>query len=102
GDSDCVTLLKFEDIAKRLTSETRVFLPKVIMEKTSREEADIAGTTFEEFKARFPRVRFKVLHKVNTLFSNKKLYEKGYVKNYVEDYLQNPLAKKFEALPLPN
>jgi len=102
GDSDCVTLLTFDDIARRLTSETRVFLPKVIMEKTSRVEADISGTSFEEFKARFPRVRFKVLHKVNTRFSNRKLYEKGYVKNYVEGYLENPLAKKFEAVPLPN
>ena len=72
------------------------------MEKTANEERDIAGVSFEEFKARFPRIRFKVLHKINTYFSNRKLYEKGYVKNYVEDYLDNPLSKKFEGIMLPS
>lgn len=101
GDSDCATLLTFSDIAKRLTDQTRVWLPKVILESSSKEEKDISGVFFDDFKAKFPRVRFKVLHKVNSHLSNRKLYEKGYVKNYVEDYLNNPLSKKFEAVALP-
>ena len=71
------------------------------MEKSNKEEKDISGAPFSDFKARFPRVRFKILHKIDTDFSNRKLYEKGYLKNYVEDYLQNPLAKKVETLPIP-
>ncbi|CCQ91819.1 hypothetical protein NITGR_850006 [Nitrospina gracilis 3/211] len=102
GDSDCSTLLTFNDISKRLTHETRVYIPKVIMEHPSRGERDISGVTFDEFKSWFPRTRFRILHKVNTQVSNKKLYEKGYLKNYVEDYLGNPLHKKVEAVPLPN
>ncbi|MCF8720396.1 radical SAM protein [Nitrospina gracilis] len=102
GDSDCSTLLTFSDIAKRLSNETRVYIPKVIMEHPSRGERDISGVTFDEFKSWFPRIRFRVLHKVNTHVSNKKLYEKGYLRNYVEDYLGNPLHEKVEATPLPN
>ena len=102
GDSDCSTLLTFEDIAKRLTNQTQVYLPKVIMEKAAYEEQDIAGVSYEDFKARYSHIRFKTLHRINTHFSNRKLYEKGYVKNYVEDYLDNPLARKFEAIPVPN
>lgn len=101
GDSDCTTLLTFSDVEKMLTNETQVWLPKVIMESSSKEERDISGVNFDDFKARFPRIRFKVLHKVNSYLSNRKLYEKGYVKNYVEGYLDNPLARKFEAMPLP-
>lgn len=102
GDSDCTTLLTFSDIAGRLTNQTQVYLPKVIIEKASREEKDISGFDFEDFKMQFPRTRFKVLHKINNRMSNRKLYEKGYLKNYVEDYLNNPLSKKFEAVPVPN
>jgi len=102
GDSDCSTLLTFNDVAQRLNGENQVYLPKVIMEHPSMEEKDISGVTFEEFKERFPRVRFKVLHKVNAKMSNRKLYEKGYLKNIVEDYLGNPLAKKIAEAPLPN
>ncbi|MFQ5451528.1 MAG: radical SAM protein [Nitrospinaceae bacterium] len=102
GDSDCTTLLTFSDIAKRLTYERRVFLPKVIMEKASDDERDISGASFDDFKARFPRCTFKVLNKINSNLSNRKLYEKGYLKNYVEGYLQNPLSKNFEAMSLPN
>jgi hypothetical protein len=102
GDSDCSTLLTFNDIAKRITNQTLVYLPTVIMENTSNEERDIAGVSFDELKSWFPRCRFKVLHKINSKQSNRKLYEKGYLKNYVEDYLQNPLSKQFEAIPLPN
>jgi len=102
GDSDCTTLLTFQDIAKRINGQTQVYIPRVIMEHPSGEERDIAGVTFDEFKSWFPRTRFRVLHKVNTSISNKKLYEKGYIKNYVEDYLGNPLSKKIEAVSLPN
>jgi hypothetical protein len=102
GDSDCSTLLTFNDVALRLNGETQVYLPKVIMEHPSKGEKDIAGVTFDEFKERFPRIRFKVLHKVNSKMSNRKLYEKGYLKNVVEDYLDNPLAKKIAEAPLPN
>jgi len=102
GDSDCTTLLTFSDVAKRITNQRVIHLPRVIMEKSSNDERDISGVSFEDFKERFPRVRFKVLNKVNSALSNKKLYEKGYLKNFVEDYLQNPLSKKFEAIAHPN
>jgi len=102
GDSDCSTLLTFGDVARRITDQTRIFLPKVIMEHPSKIERDISGVTFDEFKQQFPRVRFKVMNRVNSKMSNKKLYEKGYLKNYVEDYLGNPLAKKIGAVVLPN
>jgi hypothetical protein len=102
GDSDCTTLLTFSDVAKRISSQKVVHLPRVIMEKSSNDERDISGVSFDEFKEQFPRVRFKVLHRVNSVLSNKKLYEKGYLKNYVEDYLRNPLSKKFETVAHPN
>ena len=102
GDSNCTTLLTFSDVAKRITHQTRVYLPKVILEKSSDVEMDISGETFDEFKARFPRCTFKVLNKVNSGLSNRKLYEKGYLKNYVEDYLGNPLSKKLEMMASPN
>lgn len=102
GDSNCSTLLTFGDVGRRLTNQRRVYLPKVILEGASGEEKDISGASFEEFQSQFPRCTFKVLHKVNSDLSNKKLYEKGYLKNYVEDYLGNPLHKKFEAITLPN
>jgi len=102
GDSNCTTLLTFSDVAKRITHQKRVYLPKVILEKSADVEMDIAGETFDEFKAKFPRCTFKVLNKVNSGLSNRKLYEKGYLKNYVEDYLGNPLSKKFEMMASPN
>ncbi len=102
GDSDCTTLLTFSDVAKRIDQQRVVHLPRVIMEKSSNDEKDISGYSFDDFKESFPQVRFKVLNKVNSDLSNKKLYEKGFLKNYVEDYLQNPLSKKFEAIAHPN
>jgi hypothetical protein len=102
GDSDCTTLLTFSDVAKRISTQKVVHLPRVIMEKSSNDERDISGVSFDEFKEQFPRVRFKVLNRVNSNLSNKKLYEKGYLKNYVEDYLLNPLSKKFECVAHPN
>jgi hypothetical protein len=102
GDSDCTTLLTFSDVAKRISYQKVVHLPRVIMEKSSNDERDISGVSFDDFKDRFPRVRFKVLNRVNSKLSNKKLYEKGYLKNYVEDYLRHPLSKKFERIAHPN
>ena len=102
GDSDCTTLLTFSDVAKRIDRQRVVHLPRVIMEKSSNDERDISGLSFDDFKESFPHVRFKVLNKVNSDLSNKKLYEKGFLKNYVEDYLQNPLSKKFEEVAHPN
>lgn len=102
GDSNCSSLLTFSDVARRLNGQTRVFLPKVIMERTSNDNRDIAGESYDDFQARFPRCQFKVLHKVNSKLSNKKLYEKGYLKNYYQDCLQNPLYNKFELVPLPH
>lgn len=102
GDSDCTTLLTFSDVARRITNQTRVYLPKVIMEKSSNDERDISGESFDDFKARFPRCTFRVLNRINSRLSNRKLYEKGFIKNYVEGYLMNPLSKKFEAVALPN
>ena len=102
GDSDCTTLLTFSDVAKRIDRQRVVHLPRVIMQKSSNDERDISGLSFDDFKESFPQVRFKVLNKVNSDLSNKKLYEKGFLKNYVEDYLQNPLSKKFEAVAHPN
>jgi hypothetical protein len=102
GDSDCTTLLTFNDVAKRISYQKVVHLPRVIMEKSSTDERDISGVSFDEFKERFPRVRFKVLNRVNSALSNKKLYEKGYLKNYVEDYIRHPLSKKFDKIAHPN
>ena len=102
GDSDCTTLLTFDDVARRITNQKVVHLPRVIMEKSSNDERDISGKSFDEFKEQFPNIRFKVLHKINSDLSNKKLYEKGYLKNYVEGYLNNPLSKKFENVAYPN
>jgi len=102
GDSNCSTLLTFSDVSQRITNQTRIYLPKVILEKSSDVEMDIAGESFDDFKAKFPRCTFKVLNKVNSALSNRKLYEKGYLKNYVEDYLGNPLSKKFEMTASPN
>ncbi len=103
GDSNCTTLLTFSDIARRMSDQRRVYIPRVVMERAVRgEEKDIAGYSFDDFKARFPRCTFKVLNRVNSNLSNKKLYEKGYLKNYVEDYLGEPLSKRFEAMPQPN
>lgn len=102
GDSDCTTLLTFNDVARKITHQKVVHLPRVIMEKSSNDERDISGRSFDEFKKQFPNVRFKVLHKINSDLSNRKLYEKGYLKNYVEGYLNNPLSKKFENAAYPN
>ena len=100
GDSDCTVLLTFDDIARRLTTEKVLHIPKCVMQSGRGEDTDIAGVTLEQFM-RKTGVRVKVLHKVNTHFANRLLYRKGHLKNYVEDYLGNPLTQQYETLPNP-
>jgi hypothetical protein len=100
GDSDCTVLLTFDDIARRLTTEKVLHVPKCVMQSGRGEDTDIAGVTLEQFM-RKTGVRVKVLHKVNTQFANRLLYRKGHLKNYVEDYLGNPLTQQYETLPIP-
>ncbi len=100
GDSDCTVLLTFDDIARRLTNEKVIHVPKCILQSGRGSYTDIAGVTLAEFMQK-TGVKVKVLHKIDTRFANKQLYGKGYVKNYVEDYVRNPLTQSYEALPLP-
>jgi len=100
GDSDCTVLLTFDDIARRLTNEKVIHVPKCILQSGRGSYTDIAGVTLAEFMQK-TGVKVKVLHKIDTRFANKQLYGKGYVKNYVEDYVRNQLTQSYEALPLP-
>lgn len=100
GDSDCTVLLTFDDIARRLTTEKVLHIPKCVMQSGRGDETDIAGVSLEQF-TRKTGVRVKVLHKINTQFANRLLFRKGHLKNYVEDYLSNPLTQQYETLPIP-
>ncbi len=100
GDSDCTVLLTFDDIARRLTTEKLVHIPKCVMQSGRGQYMDIAGVTLEEFTKK-TGVKVKVLHKIDTRFANKQLYRHGSLQHYVEDYLRNPLTQSFEALPTP-
>ncbi|MFQ5991070.1 MAG: hypothetical protein ACE5NA_01420 [Nitrospiraceae bacterium] len=100
GDSDCTVLLTFDDIARRLTNEKFIHIPKCVMQSGRGPDADIAGVTLEQF-LRTTGVKAKVLHKIDTRFANQRLYRNGHLKNYVEDYVRNPLTQSYESLPLP-
>ncbi len=100
GDSDCTVLLTFDDIARRLTKEKVVHIPKCVMQSGRGSYTDIAGVTLEQFTNK-TKVRGKILHKIDTQFANRQLYRHGYLKNYVEDYVRNPVTQSYEALPLP-
>jgi len=100
GDSDCTVLLTFDDVARCLTKEKVIHVPKCVMQSGRGPYMDIAGVTLEEF-IRKTRVKVKVLHKIDTTFANKRLYGKGSLKHYVEDYLSNPLTHSYEALSVP-
>jgi hypothetical protein len=100
GDSDCTVLLTFDDIARRLTTEKVVHIPKCVMQSGRGHYTDIAGVTLEEFMKKIGKT-VKVLHKVDTTFANRQLYRHGHLKNFVEDYVRNPLIKSYEALPVP-
>lgn len=99
GDSDCTVLLTFNDIAKRLTTEKFIHIPKCVMESGRGSFVDIEGVSLEEFSKK-TGVKVKVLHKIDTRFANTRLYRNGSLKNYVEDYVHNPLSRSFEALSL--
>jgi hypothetical protein len=100
GDSDCTVLLTFDDIARRLTKEKVIHVPKCIMQSGRGHYMDITGVTLEDFM-RKTGVKVKVLHKVNTDFANRQLWRNGSLKQYVEDYVRNSLTQSYEALPMP-
>lgn len=100
GDSDCTVLLTFDDIAKRLTNEKVIHVPKCVMQSGRGPDTDIAGVSLAQFTRR-TGVRVKVLQKVDTKFANQRLYRNGSLRHYVEDYLHNPLTQAYEALPRP-
>lgn len=98
GDSDCTVLLTFDDIARRLTREKVVHIPKCIMQSGRGPYSDITGVTLEQFTKK-TGVTVKVLHRVDTRFANAQLYQHGSLQNYVESYLKNPLMPEYECLP---
>jgi len=100
GDSDCTVLLTFDDIARRLTTEKMIHVPKCIMQSGRGPYSDITGVTLEQFTEK-TGVKVKVLHKVDTRFANEQLYRNGSLQNYVENYIRNPMTQAYEALPRP-
>jgi hypothetical protein len=100
GDSDCTVLLTFDDIARRLTREKVVHIPKCVMQSGRGLYTDITGVTLEQFMKK-TGVKVKVLHKIDTRFANDQLYRNGSLQNYIENYLRNPLVQSYEALPRP-
>jgi hypothetical protein len=92
-------LLTFDDIARRLTDEKVIHIPKSVMQSGRGHYRDIAGVSLEEF-VRKTGVKVRVLHRVDTTIANRLLYRNGFLKNYVEDYIGDPLTKTYEALPL--
>lgn len=99
-DSDCTVLLTFDDIARRLTTQKLVHIPKCVMQSGRGPYTDIAGVTLEEF-IRKTGTKVKVLHKIDTGFANRQLYKHGSLKTYVEEYLGHPMTQSYEALPQP-
>ena len=100
GDSDCTVLLTFDDIARRLTTEKVIHVPKCIMQSGRGPYTDITGVTLDQFTEK-TGVRVKVLHKVDTRFANEQLYRNGSLQNYVENYIRSPLVQSYESLPRP-
>ncbi len=100
GDSDCTVLLTFDDIARRLTKEKVVHIPKCIMQSGRGPYSDITGVTLEQFMKK-TNVKVKVLHKIDTRFANEQLYKNGSLQNYVESYVRHPMTQSYEALPRP-
>ena len=99
GDSDCTVLLTFNDIAKRITNEKMIHIPKCVMESGRGSFMDIEGVTLDEFTKKTGS-KVKVLHKIDTKFANTRLYRNGTLQNFVEDYVRNPSSRSYEALPL--
>ncbi|MCE9536791.1 MAG: hypothetical protein K8R65_10345, partial [Nitrospirae bacterium] len=100
GDSDCTVLLTFDDIARRLTKEKVVHIPKCIMQSGRGPYSDITGVTLEQF-AKKTKVTVKVLHKIDTRYANELLYRNGSLQNFVENYLRSPMRPEYDALPCP-
>ena len=100
GDSDCTVLLTFNDIARCLTNQKHVYIPKAMMQSGRGMYTDIAGVTVEDFMKQ-TGVKARILHKIDTKFANTRLWRNGLLKNYVEDYVRNPLTQSYEDLPLP-
>ena len=100
GDSDCTVLLTFDDIARRLTKEKTVHIPKCIMQSGRGPYSDITGVTLEQFSKK-TGVTVKVLHKIDTRYANELLYRNGSLQNFVENYLRHPMRQEFDALPRP-
>lgn len=100
GDSDCTGLLTFDDIARRLTNEKVVHIPKCMMQSGRGPYTDITGVTLEQFMKK-TGVKVKVLHRIDTRFANEQLYRNGSLQNYVEHYVRNPMTQSYEALPRP-
>jgi hypothetical protein len=100
GDSDCTVLLTFDDIARRLTNQKYIYIPKCMMQSGRGAYTDIAGVTIEQFMKK-TGVKARVLHKIDTKFANTRLWRNGLLKTYIEDYVRNPLTQSYEALSLP-
>ncbi|MDE3019825.1 MAG: hypothetical protein KGO52_08675 [Nitrospirota bacterium] len=100
GDSDCTVLLTFDDIARRVTKEKIVHIPKCVMQSGRGPYRDIAGVSLDDF-IRKTGMKVRVLYKIDTNFANRQLYRNGFLKNYVEDYLRHPLVQSYEALAVP-
>jgi len=100
GDSDCTVLLTFDDIAKRLTNEKVIHVPKCIMQSGRGPYSDITGVTLEQFTEK-TGVKVKVLHKVDTRFANEQLYRNGSLQNYIENYVRNPMMPEYAAIQRP-
>ncbi len=98
GDSDCTVLLTFNDIARRLTREKVLHIPKCILQSGRSPYTDISGVSLEQFMKKIG-VRVKVLHKFDTRFANQQLSRNGLLQNYVEQYLKHPLMQAYETLP---
>jgi len=100
GDSDCTVLLTFDDIARCLTNQKHIYIPKAMMQSGRGPYTDIAGVTVEDFMKK-TGVKARILHKIDTKFANTLLWRNGLLKNYVEDYVRNPLTQSYEDLSLP-
>ncbi|MBX3234897.1 MAG: hypothetical protein KF814_01985 [Nitrospiraceae bacterium] len=101
GDSDCTVLLTFDDIAKRLTGQKVIHVPKCVMQSGRGPYSDITGVTLEQFTKK-TGVKVKVLHKIDTRFANQQLYRNGSLQYYVEEYVRHPMRQAYESIPRPS
>ncbi|MFO0730239.1 MAG: hypothetical protein U0361_04460 [Nitrospiraceae bacterium] len=100
-DSDCTVLLTFDDIAKRLTGQKVIHVPKCVMQSGRGPYSDITGVTLEQFTKK-TGVKVKVLHKIDTRFANQQLYRNGSLQYYVEEYVRHPMRQAYESIPRPS